>query len=327
MVVRRLFAASAVVALALTLSPASSGAGTSSTQQIVVSAPTYASTSGTLTAYQQTAGLWHVVYGPVPAELGVHGLSDNRTEGDGTTPTGTYGLGPTLYGVADAAPSARYTYHHLVCGDWWSGVRDATYNTFQHIDCGQTMDNSEALWQQTTAYQHFAVIDFNTNPVVIGKGSAIFLHDSTSSGVTAGCVAIAPPALDAVLSWLDPAQNPVIRIGTRAQVGAPSPLATPPTAPPPPPRPVMPRPAAVVRPVAPRPTVPPTTSTTAPPTTTSTRATAAVPELVAPATLAIRALPAPARPNITTPATVAAGLLLTAALAVVATTRRERRYR
>ena len=36
-----------------------------------------------LAAYQYSGGVWHAVYGPVPAGLGVHGLSDNRTEGDG----------------------------------------------------------------------------------------------------------------------------------------------------------------------------------------------------------------------------------------------------
>src|SRR5205085_10229121 len=98
----------------------------SSTQQVVVvAAPNSSSGSGTLTAYQQSGGVWHAVYGPVRAELGVHGLSDNRSEGDGTTPTGTYGFLPTMYGLADAAPNPRYVYHHLVCGDWWSGVRDS----------------------------------------------------------------------------------------------------------------------------------------------------------------------------------------------------------
>jgi L,D-peptidoglycan transpeptidase YkuD (ErfK/YbiS/YcfS/YnhG family) len=273
-----------------------------STQQVVVTAASHGSTSGTLTAYQQSGGVWHAVYGPVRAELGVHGLSDNRSEGDGTTPTGTYGFGPTMYGLADAAPNPRYGYHHLACGDWWSGVRDSTYNTFQQIPCGQTMADSEALWQQTTAYQHFAVIPFNMNPTVIGRGSAIFLHDATASGTTAGCVAVAPNAVDAVLSWLDPAQNPVIRIGTTSQVGPPSPLAG---APPAAPTPVhAARPATTPTPrsatTAPRPhhpTTPPTTS--APTTSTSTSTSTTAPTtttavLATPATSTIRAVRDPA---------------------------------
>ena len=294
--------------------PMTAAADSSSTQQIVVSAPSDASTSGTLTAYQQSGGVWHAVYGPVRAQLGVHGLSDNRTEGDGTTPTGTYGFLPTMYGLADAAPNPRYVYHHLVCGDWWSGVRDATYNTFQQLACGQTMDDSEALWQQTAAYQHLAVIDFNMDPTVIGKGSAIFLHDATGSGVTAGCVAVMPSTLDAVLSWLDPAQDPVIRIGTSAQVGAPTPLAVPPQ----PARAATatPRPAPAA--ARPRPTAPPTTrATPTTPTTvatTTTTTTTTTTQVVARATVTIRATSTPSRSR--APAALAAAvLLLGAALA------------
>ena len=198
------------------------------TQEIVVSAPSYASQAGTLTAYQYSGGFWRVAYGPFRAELGYNGLSDNRSEGDGTTPTGTFGFGGTMYGLG-APVTTRYAYHHLVCGDWWSGVHDATYNQFVSLPCGQTLPgaNSEALWKQTTAYQHFAVTQFNMNPTVIGRGVAIFLHDNTTTGHTAGCIALAPSELDSVLGWLDPAQSPVISIGTASHVGSPSPLVTP----------------------------------------------------------------------------------------------------
>ena len=198
------------------------------TQEIVVSAPSYASQAGTLTAYQYSGGFWRVAYGPFRAELGYNGLSDNRSEGDGTTPTGTFGFGGTMYGLG-APVTTRYAYHHLVCGDWWSGVHDATYNQFVSLPCGQTLPgaNSEALWKQTTAYQHFAVTQFNMNPTVIGRGVAIFLHDNTTTGHTAGCIALAPSELDLVLGWLDPAQDPVISIGTSSQVAPPSPLVTP----------------------------------------------------------------------------------------------------
>src|SRR5947209_5960828 len=155
-VISRAFAAAALIGAAIVTAPASAGSDPASTQQVVVTAPSSSSTSGTLAAYQYSGGVWHAVYGPVPAGLGVHGLSDNRTEGDGTTPTGTYGFGATMYGVSDGSPNPRYAYHQLVCGGWWSGVYDSTYNTFQQIACGQTMDNSEALWEQTTAYQHVA---------------------------------------------------------------------------------------------------------------------------------------------------------------------------
>jgi L,D-peptidoglycan transpeptidase YkuD (ErfK/YbiS/YcfS/YnhG family) len=76
---------------------------------------------------------------------------------------------------------------------------------------------SEALWQETTAYQHFAVVDYNADPVVPGAGSAVFIHDDTGRP-TIGCVSVAPPNLLRLLRWLDPSQAPAIVIGTEAEI-------------------------------------------------------------------------------------------------------------
>ena len=62
-----------------------------------------------------------------------------------------------------------------------------------------------------------ADIAYNTNPVVPGKGSAIFLHVSTGGG-TAGCVSLAESNLLEVLRWLDPAAHPVIVMGPSATI-------------------------------------------------------------------------------------------------------------
>jgi L,D-peptidoglycan transpeptidase YkuD (ErfK/YbiS/YcfS/YnhG family) len=67
------------------------------------------------------------------------------------------------------------------------------------------------------AYQHFAVVSFNSGPVVPGVGSAIFLHDDTGNA-TDGCVSLPAPALDALLRWLNPAASPLIVIGTDASI-------------------------------------------------------------------------------------------------------------
>jgi L,D-peptidoglycan transpeptidase YkuD (ErfK/YbiS/YcfS/YnhG family) len=129
-----------------------------------------------------------------------------------------------MYGNSTTVPSHRYAYHHLRCGDWWDGnLNSSRYNTFRHLACGARGPGggSEALWRMTRAYQHVAVINYNMDPVTPGRGSAIFLHDFTSLPSTSGCVSIAPSVLDKVLAWLDPAQHPVIRIGTSKEVHAP----------------------------------------------------------------------------------------------------------
>ena len=209
------WAAGCPAALAAQL--ASTGGGG---QLITVEAPTYGSTLGTLTAWVRTGPCWTVAFGPWQARLGVHGVSDHHREGDGTTPTGLYGFGATVYGLA-ADPGVHFAYHHLVCGDWWDeDPSSATYNTFQHVACGAAPPfggGSEALWQATTAYQTFAVVDYNAHPVVAGAGSAVFLHDDLGHG-TAGCVSLPAAELLSVLRWLDPARSPRIVVGTSAEI-------------------------------------------------------------------------------------------------------------
>jgi L,D-peptidoglycan transpeptidase YkuD (ErfK/YbiS/YcfS/YnhG family)/NADPH-dependent 7-cyano-7-deazaguanine reductase QueF-like protein len=190
------------------------------TQLITVDAPSYSSTTATLTAWQLEGGCWQTVFGPSTARVGTAGVSDHKQEGDGTTPTGAYSIGSTMYGV-DPNPGVSYAYHQLVCGDWWDeDPSTPDYNTFQHVACGTNPPfggDSEALWTTVPAYDYFAVIDYNDNPIVSGAGSAIFLHVDTGSP-TAGCVSIPVSELTAVLDWLSPAANPLIVIGTDAEI-------------------------------------------------------------------------------------------------------------
>jgi len=190
-------------------------------QVIVVDAPDAASTTATLTAYENDGNGWYEAVGPQPAVDGVHGWlpGASRTEGDGTTPEGIYGIGPTMYGV-QPDPGTQFAYHQLVCGDWWDeDPASPTYNTFQHVACGTTPPfggDSEALWTEGNAYPAFAVIDYNT-PAAGPFGSAIFLHADTGAP-TLGCVSLPLGDLDAVLRWLNPALHPVIVMGPDAVI-------------------------------------------------------------------------------------------------------------
>ena len=125
-----------------------------------------------------------------------------------------------MYGVAPS-PGVHYAYRRVVCGDWW--VEDPAspyYNRFRHVRCGSSppfRTTSEDLSRSPTAYRHFAVIAYNTSPVVPGRGSGIFFHVSTGRP-TLGCVSLPLPRLVAALSWLRPGAAPLIAIGTAADL-------------------------------------------------------------------------------------------------------------
>lgn len=192
----------------------------SASQLVVVEAPSTNTTYATVTLWQRQGRCWVAAGGPWPGRLGAGGFSDHHREGDNTTPTGIYGIGPVIYGNA-ADPGVSYPYHRLVCGDWWDeDPTSPAYNSFQHVNCGQAPPfggGSEALWQETAAYPSFAVVDYNTDPVVAYAGSAIFIHADIGSP-TAGCVSVPLTDLDQLLRWLKPAGGPLVVMGPQSEI-------------------------------------------------------------------------------------------------------------
>ncbi len=171
-------------------------------QRIVVTAPTMRSTIASLSLMECD----RPVLGPYRARVGYGGFSAHRHEGDGTTPLGTFGIGPTVYGL-DPDPGLALAYHRLRCGDWWVGdPTSPTYNRFRHVACGTTppfAGRSEALWRSPVAYRELAFIEFNSSPPVPGRGSAIFLHDDLGHA-TNGCISLPRPRLIGLLRRLRP---------------------------------------------------------------------------------------------------------------------------
>lgn len=180
----------------------------------------------TLTAFERDApgGRWRRAIAATQAELGYAGLRRSRHEGDGSTPAGVYPLGSRFFGNEPDPGALHYRYVRLRCGDWWDeDPYSPLYNRFVRRRCGVTpafAHGSEALWTQTRAYPYFAVIDFNTHPVVSGAdapGSGIFLH-AWVGGPTAGCVAVRRGRLLALLRWLRPRAHPRVAIGTTREL-------------------------------------------------------------------------------------------------------------
>jgi L,D-peptidoglycan transpeptidase YkuD (ErfK/YbiS/YcfS/YnhG family) len=205
-----------VVAAALAAScPSYPTVPAATTQLITVSATRLRTTSATLRTWQRVDACWRPAAGPYTARVGWNGLRVNRHEGDGTTPIGTFPILPRMYGNAPN-PGVRFRYTRLRCGDWW--VEDPVspaYNSFQRVGCGvkppfkvTTPDMSKS----PRAYEFLAVIGFNADPIVPGRGSGIFLHVKVHSS-TNGCVSLPRAQLLRVLRWLRPAPEPQIVIG------------------------------------------------------------------------------------------------------------------
>ncbi|MDQ1541094.1 MAG: hypothetical protein QOH29_1820 [Actinomycetota bacterium] len=178
-------------------------------QVVIVTSTGWGTSHATLQTFEKDAGKWRAVFPATPALIGRSGFSANRTEGDGTTPTGKYGFG-TMFGQ-QPNPGVAFPYRRPDAQSVWVGDSASPfYNTWQ--ENAALVGEHLASASYARPYAYAAVINFNVSPVVPHKGSAIFLHVSTGSA-TAGCVSIAQSSLLSVLRWLDPAKAPVIVMG------------------------------------------------------------------------------------------------------------------
>ncbi len=69
----------------------------------------------------------------------------------------------------------------------------------------------EALWREDGLYDLVVVLGFNDDPVLPGRGSAIFLHIARPDwGSTEGCIALAPEDLRELIAVLAPGDTVTI---------------------------------------------------------------------------------------------------------------------
>ena len=185
-------------------------------QIIVVTAPTWTSTSGSLTTYEKVDGQWRIVQAALPTRLGRGGFSADHHEGDGTTPAGSFPVTGIMGRQPD--PGVRFHYRQLVPGDCW--VSDATSPAYNQLvgasPCAKPNEDMYAIG--VGPYRYLATVGYNVEPIVPGLGSAIFLHrhqyDSAGRTVpTSGCVSLSEADLLAVLRWLDPNLHSRILMG------------------------------------------------------------------------------------------------------------------
>jgi L,D-peptidoglycan transpeptidase YkuD (ErfK/YbiS/YcfS/YnhG family) len=196
-------------------------------QLVVISAPSWSSETGKLKMLSKGSGVWVQHGNDVAVVLG-HGLAWGRgllsnsksgpqkREGDGRSPAGIFLLGP-VFGYAKDPPSGcRLPYRTITEQDYfvddpsakeynrWVGLSRDTLPT-------QLWRSAEKMLRSDGLYVLGIVINHNVNPIVKGRGSAIFLHVwRNASTPTVGCTAMAKADLLKLIRWLDPVKKPLL---------------------------------------------------------------------------------------------------------------------
>lgn len=140
----------------------------------------------------------------LPCALGRGGMVQDKQEGDGGTPLGDWPL-RRLHYRADrgAAPLTALPSRAIERLDGWcDDPADPSYNRLVRLPYTA---RHETMWREDGLYDLVVELGYNDDPVVPGKGSAIFLHIARPDyAPTEGCVALAEPDLRRLLARCGP---------------------------------------------------------------------------------------------------------------------------
>ena len=161
-----------------------------------------ADTTGTLVVYGTNNGKREELM-RTEAYVGKNGCDTDKREGDGKTPVGVYEI-RRGFGL-NTPPAVSIDYTQLQGGEQWvDDVASARYNQWVTRDTTPVDWNSaEDLPSETEAYKYVAVIEYNTDNIVKGAGSAIFLHCSKGRP-TSGCISVSEDAMVKILGLIKP---------------------------------------------------------------------------------------------------------------------------
>jgi L,D-peptidoglycan transpeptidase YkuD (ErfK/YbiS/YcfS/YnhG family) len=144
------------------------------------------------------------------AAIGPRGIAVKGGEGDGVTPRGRFGLREVFYRNDHMpAPRTRLPVNAIQRNDGWCDApSDSNYNRLVKLPYPAS---AEQMWRDDHLYDLVVVIGYNDDPVVAGKGSAIFLHLAKQDySSTQGCVALARQDLLEAIAQLRPGDQVVI---------------------------------------------------------------------------------------------------------------------
>tara|TARA_B100000965_G_scaffold138546_1_gene115328 strand:- start:21 stop:512 length:492 start_codon:yes stop_codon:yes gene_type:complete len=138
----------------------------------------------------------------IKCSIGKRGLTHRKREGDLKTPRGSFNFKLLLY-RADRVKNIFTCIKKKKIKKNLGWCDDPTSSLYNKLVFLPFKKNHEKLYLKKNIYDLILVLNFNSNPVVKNKGSAIFLHVSTKKlSPTKGCVSIKKKDLIRILPFI-----------------------------------------------------------------------------------------------------------------------------
>ena len=121
--------------------------------------------------------------------LGKAGIKKKKEEGDNITPKGIYKPVKVLY-RSDKINIIKTNLRKIKIKKnmgWCDDPRSNLYNKQINLP---SVYSHEKLYRKDSVYDIIIVLNYNMNPTIKGKGSAIFIHITKNYKPTQGCIAL-----------------------------------------------------------------------------------------------------------------------------------------
>lgn len=143
--------------------------------------------------------------------FGKNGVTNNKIEGDLKTPVGIFPIRKIYYRKDKMGEIKNENIECIPIEKnfgWCDDINKDEYNKFIKLPFDGRYEN---LWREDDTYDVVIVIGYNDDPVIKGKGSAIFLHIARDNmEYTEGCLAIKKDDILKLLKIID--KNTLIEI-------------------------------------------------------------------------------------------------------------------
>jgi L,D-peptidoglycan transpeptidase YkuD (ErfK/YbiS/YcfS/YnhG family) len=184
-----------------------------SEQLIIVLTDDWNSIPAKLYCVEKIKGKW-VTQFSFPVVVGNKGMTIDKTEGDLKAPSGIFNLGPA-FGYADKKEAQWIRMRYLQASDTLICVDDGGsrfYNQLVDTNSISVDWNSREVMHRKDIYYEWGIfVQYNSQPVIKGKGSCIFIHIwDNENGGTEGCTAMEEKNILKLLHWIQSDKNPLL---------------------------------------------------------------------------------------------------------------------
>jgi L,D-peptidoglycan transpeptidase YkuD (ErfK/YbiS/YcfS/YnhG family) len=122
--------------------------------------------------------------------LGKNGVTKNKVEGDKCTPSGIYKLKQVFY-RADRIKKITTNLKKIKIKKNMGWCDDSSSKKYNHLIKIPNKFSHEKLYRKDHIYDIIVVLNYNMNPVIKKKGSAIFVHIAKKNySKTLGCIGL-----------------------------------------------------------------------------------------------------------------------------------------